>query len=79
MDKEKLELCNKLAKKIEEMESHRKRWEWGVRVDSIYLIDNQNTKLYEQVYNEEFEVLKTLMLKRLDNKISSLKEQFENL
>lgn len=79
MDKEKLELCNKLAKEIEEMESHRKRWKCGVRVDSICLIDNQNTKLHEQVYNEEFEVLKTLMLKRLDNKISSLKEQFENL
>lgn len=79
MDKEKLELCNKLAKEIEETESDRKRWERSVRVDMIYLIDGQNTKCHSNVYNEEFEVLKTLMLKRLDNKISSLKEQFENL
>lgn len=79
MDKEKLKLCNELAKKIEDMEIDRERWERAVGVDNICLIHKQENKVFLLLYDEEFEVLKTLMLRRLDNKISSLKEQFENL
>lgn len=86
MDLEKLAKANDLKNKIEKVESQIEKWEGANGIFNISLTKTANSWEVQthdfnniELYPIDFEVLKTLALKKLNNKLSELKTEFENL
>ena len=83
---ENLEKGNDLKKKIENIENQIQKWEGAKSIYNISLsksVNSWDTKNQDfnhiETYPIDFEVLKTLALKKLNDKLSDLKKEFENL
>lgn len=83
---ENLEKGNDLKKKIQNVEQQVEKWEGAKGIFNISFTATENswdTKRQDfnniETYPIDFDVLKTLSLKKLNDKLSELKKEFENL
>ena len=86
MDNEQLKKGKELSEKIERIESQIQKWEDATGIFGISFTKAKNswdTKTQDiqdvQTYPIDFNILKTLSLKNLEEKLSEAKKEFEKL